>query len=217
MAPAFLYVNSYSNNKDILKPKAQKIISILMFFSLFLFIPSFCINFFYISLRINKILYIKLLSLVLLTLELLTTIFVIQSELPGLYYFCFLFTILFSYMMEDQIFYFYTQIIPSNFELLKIKGLTGLNIMRYLGNIFGSITSLFALSFYSEVSKGKVKKDSYSNNYEEILMTIQNAFSIIVQVGLVFIFFKYSDHFSDRPIRRLVYSKNIREIRRTEF
>ena len=217
MAPAFLYVNSYSNNKEILKPKAQKIISILMFFSLFLFIPSFCINFFYISLRINKILYIKLLSLVLLTLELLTTIFVIQSELPGLYYFCFLFTILFSYMMEDQIFYFYTQIIPSNFELLKIKGLTGLNIMRYLGNIFGSITSLFALSFYSEVSKGKVKKDSYSNNYEEILMTIQNAFSIIVQVGLVFIFFKYSDHFSDRPIRRLVYSKNIREIRRTEF
>ena len=217
MAPAFLYVNSYSNNKDILKPKAQKIISILMFFSLFLFIPSFCINFFYISLRINKILYIKLLSLVLLTLELLTTIFVIQSELPGLYYFCFLFSILFSYMMEDQIFYFYTQIIPSNFELLKIKGLTGLNIMRYLGNIFGSITSLFALSFYSEVSKGKVKKDSYSNNYEEILMTIQNAFSIIVQVGLVFIFFKYSDHFSDRPIRRLVYSKNIREIRRTEF
>ena len=216
MAPAFLYVNSYSN-KNVLKPKAQKIISILMFFSLFLFIPSFCINFFYISLRINKILYIKLLSLVLLTLELLTSIFVIQSELPGLYYFCFLFTILFSYMMEDQIFYFYTQIIPSNFELLKIKGLTGLNIMRYLGNIFGSITSLFALSFYSEVSKGKVKKDSYSNNYEEILMSIQNAFSIIVQVGLVFIFFKYSDHFSDRPIRRLVYSKNVREIRRTEF
>ena len=217
MAPAFLYVNSYSNNENILKPKAQKIISILMFFSLFLFIPSFCINFFYISVRINKILYIKLLSLVLLTLELLTTIFVIHSELPGLYYFCFLFTILFSYMMEDQIFYFYTQIIPSNFELIKIKGLTGLNVMRYLGNIFGSITSLFALSLYSEVSRGEVKKDNYSNNYEEILMTIQNAFGIVVQVGLVFIFFKYSDHFSDRPIRRLVYSKNVREIRRTEF
>ena len=217
MAPAFLYVNSYSNNKNVLKPKAQKIISILMFFSMFLFIPSFCINFFYISLRINKILYIKLLALVLLTLELLTTIFVIQSELPELYYFCFLFTILFSYMMEDQIFYFYTQIIPSNFELIKIKGLTGLNVMRYLGNIFGSITSLFALSLYSEVSKGKIKEDRYSNNYEEILMTIQNAFAIVVQIGLVYIFFKYSDHFSDRPIRRLVYSKNVREIRRTEF
>ena len=217
MAPAFLYVNSYSNSSNILKPKAQKIISILMFFSLFLFIPSFCINFFYISLRINKILYIKLLSLILLTLELLTTIFVIQSELPGLYYFCFLFTILFSYMMEDQIFYFYTQMIPSNFELLKVKGLTGLNIMRYLGNILGSITSLFALSLYSEVSKGKVKKNNYSNNYEEILMTIQNTFAIIVQVGLIFIFFKFSDHFSDRPIRRIVYSKNVREIRRTEF
>ena len=190
---------------------------ILMFFSLFLFIPSFCINFFYISLRINKILYIKLLSLILLTLELLTTIFVIQSDLPGLYYFCFLFTILFSCMMEDQIFYFYTQIIPSNFELINIKGLTGLNIMRYLGDISGSLTSLFCIVIYEDVTERNNDKDNFSNNYEEILMTIQNCFSIVVQIGLVLIFFKYSDHFSDRPIRRLVYSKNVREIRRTEF
>ena len=216
MAPSFLYVNSYRKDYG-LKPKGQKIVSILMFFSLFLFIPAFCINFFYISLRINKILYIKLLSLMLLTLELLTTIFVIQSDLPGLYYFCFLFTILFSYMMEDQIFYFYTQIIPSNFELLNIKGLTGLNIMRYLGDISGSLTSLFGIAIYEDVTERNIEKDNFSNNYEEILMTIQNCFSILALTGLVLIFFKFSDHFADRPIRRLVYSKNIREIRRTEF
>ena len=158
MAPPYLYVNIYNDNINILKTKAQEIISGLMFTSLFLFIPAFCLNFFYISLRINKILYIKILGLVLLCLQLLTTIFVIQSNVVTViyfYYFSFLFTILLSYIMEDQLIYFYTQIIPANFELMSIKGLTGLYIMRYLGSIFGSISSLLGFPLYSE---GEINK-----------------------------------------------------------
>jgi hypothetical protein len=218
MAPAYLYVNIYNDNPNVLKPKAQKIISLLFFFSLFLFIPAFCLNFFYISLRINKILYIKVIALVLLSLELLTTAFVVQSQFPFLYYFSFLFTILLAYIMEDELFYFYTQIIPANFELMKIKGITGLYIMRYLGKIFGSLSSLIGISLYSkgDVNYNK-KSNSTTNDYEEYLIIIQNSFSIFIQFIILVVFFINSNTFSDRPIRRLVYSKNVREIKRTEF
>jgi len=208
MAPSYLYRNLYLGNDNIPKPKAQKIISLLFFVSLFLFIPSFCLNFFYISLRINKILYIKVLALLLISVQLLTTTFVIQSDAQALYYISFLFTILFSLVMEDELIYFYTQIIPANFELMKIKGLTVFFIMRYLGSICGGISSLFGFSLY--------KKDG-EVNYEEILIIIQNSFTLFVQFLLFVIFLINSDRFSDRPIRRIVYSKNVREIRRTEF
>ena len=221
MAPPFLYVNIYTFNENVSRYRAQKIISGLMFVSLFLFIPAFCLNFFYISLRINKILYIKILGLLLLCLQLLTTIFVITSQsfvLICFYYVSFLLTILFSYIMEDQLIYFYTQIIPANFELMKIKGLTGLYIMRYLGSILGSISSLFGFPLYSEGDINETKRHSnITNNYEELVIMIQNAFSLFIQFLIIFVFFINSNRFSDRPIRRLVYSKNVREIRRTEF
>ena len=221
MAPPYLYVNIYNGNDNILKTKAQEIISGIMFTSLFLFIPSFCLNFFYISLRINKILYIKILGLVLLILQLLTTIFVIQSNdliIIYFYYFSFLLTILLSYIMEDQLIFFYTQIIPANFELMSIKGLTGLYIMRYLGSISGSISSLFGFPIYSEGDVNiKKKRGNITNDYEEYVILIQNSFSILIQVLVLLLFFIHSNRFSDRPIRRLVYSKNVREIKRTEF
>ena len=208
MAPSYLYQNIYVGNDRIPKPKAQKIISILFFFSLFSFIPAFCLNFFYISIRVNKILYIKVLALLLLSVELLTTAFVVKSDVPSLFYLSFLFTILFCYILEEQLIYFYTTIIPANFELMKIKGLTIFYIMRYLGSTLGGISSLFGFSLYKEKEK---------TEYEELLIIIQNSFSLLIQCLILISFFINSDRFSDRPIRRLVYSKNVREIKRTEF
>ena len=208
-APLYLYVNIYKNDKNILAPKAKKIISFLFFISLFLFIPIFLINFFFISLRINKILYIKILSLILLSFELFTTAFVVQSDFPSLYYLSFLFTILLAYILEDQLIFFYTKIIPANFELIKIKGNTFIYIMRYLGNIFGSLFSLFGFLL--------PKEEVSTNYYGESIIIIENSISISIQSAILVSFFIYSNKFSDRPIRRLVYSKNVREIRRTEF
>ena len=123
--------------------------------------------------------------------------------------------------MEDQLIYFYTQIIPATFELMKIKGLTVFYIMRYLGNIFGSFSSLLGFALYEEAPKNKNKagKDdnNQTNDYEEYLIIIQSSFSAVVQLILIVLFFINSNTFSDRPIRRLVYSKNVREIKRTEF
>ena len=215
MAPSFLYANIYNDDPGVINPKVQKIISLLYFVSLFLFMPAFCFNFFYLSLRINKILYIKILSLILISLESLTTIFAVKNEVPYLYYFSFLFTILAAYILEDQLIYFYTQIIPTNFELMKIKGLTVINVMRYLGSIFGSFSSILGFALYED--KDDFPNENETNEYEENLIVIENSFSIIFQSILIAIFLKNSKTFSDRPIRRIVFSKNSREIRRTEF
>ena len=211
MCPSYLYENLFIGNDNITRPKAQRIISFLFFASLFLFIPAFCLNFFYISIRINKILYIKILALLLLSVELLTAAFVVQSNIRAiqiLYYFSFLSTILLSYILEDQIIYFYTTIIPANFTLMTIKGTTIFHVMRYLGSIVGGISSLLGFS---------LSKIDEKVQYEETLIIIQISFAMIIQFIILVLFFINSNRFSDRPIRRLVFSKNVREIRRTEF
>ena len=209
LAPSYLYINFNDektfpifNSESLFRTRT---ICLLFFISFILFVPSFCLNFFYISLRINKILYIKILALILLLVELLTTSFVIQSY-PVLFYLSFLFTILFAYVMQDQLNYFYTTIIPSDFELIKIRAISCLYSIRYIGTILGSICSLFGILFPYE------KKIELG-----LFFIILSSFSIIFQFVILIWFFKNSNNFSDRPIRRIIYSKNIREIKRTEL
>ena len=209
MAPPFLYVNLDDENTlpifDDVSLFRTKTICLLFFASFILFVPSFCANLFYISLRINNILYIKILALVLFLVELLTASFIIQSY-PILFYISFLLTILFAYVMQDQLNYFYTTIIPSDFELMRIRGFSCLYAARYLGDILGSITSLFGMLFSHE-----------SKNDLGYFFIIQNSISIVGQFIILVLFFLNANDFSDRPIRRIIYSKNIREIRRTEL
>ena len=171
-----------------------KVICILYFVSYILFVPSFCFNFFFISIRIDKILYIKILALCLFLVELLTASFVILSY-PALFYLTFLLTILLAYVMQDQLNYFYTTIIPSDFQLMRIKGLSCIYIIRYLGNIFGSTCSLFGMPFSYE--------DKSDLGY---LFIAQNSFCILLQFLVLLLFFKNANNFADRPIRRIIYS-----------
>ena len=209
LAPSYLFIN-YSSDENLPFFNDEslhriKTICLLFFMSFLLFAPSFCINLFYISLTINKILYIKILALILFIVEFLTTSFVIQSY-PLLFYFSFLLTILFVYVMQDQLNYFYTTIIPSDFAIMEINGLTCLYSIRYIGSILGSLSTVFGLLF------------SYDKeNHLGIFFIIQNSFAIIIQIIILIFFFLNSNNFADRPIRRIIYSKNIREIRRTEL
>ena len=108
--------------------------------------------------------------------------------------------------MQDQLNYFYTTIIPSDFEIMRIRGLSCIFIARYLGNIFGATSSLFGMPFSYE--------DKSDLGY---LFIVQNSFAISIQFIILVLFFKNANNFSDRPIRRIIYSKNIREIKRTEL
>ena len=107
--------------------------------------------------------------------------------------------------MQDQLNYFYTTIIPSDFAIMEINGLTCLYSIRYIGSILGSLSTVFGLLF------------SYDKKNLGIFFTIQNSFAIIIQIIILIFFFINSNNFADRPIRRIIYSKNIREIRRTEL
>ena len=205
MSPAYLYLTIYEDNKssDI---KELKIISALYFLSLILIVPIFFFNFFYLSMRINKILYIKIVSLffMLLEISIISTLF---SDKAILFYTIFVFTIILAYIVEDQLIYFYTHIIPTDFKIFKMEGLTILHIIKYLGYIIGSSSSLFGYLF---------KENKEKNNLENF-MAIQNLFCFFFQAILLILFFINSDKFSDRPIRRILYNKNKREIRITEF
>ena len=206
MAPAYLYINLYIDKNSSFE---KKIISFLYFFSLFLMIPTFCFNFFYLSMRLNQILYIKVVSLIFLFLQLLTISIVIQSNsLPYIFYSIFLLTILLAYIVEDQLLYFYTHIIPTNFKLGIVEGLTFIHIAKYLGYIIGSASSLFEFL---------LKEAPNEEQNIEKFMIIQNSFALLIQFFLLIIFFYYSELFSDRPIRRIINSKNKREIAITEF
>ena len=209
MSPSYLYISFFHSGKNI--KKTPILISLLYSISLFLIIPSFAFNFLYISIRINKILYIKILSLFLLFVEILTTCLLMQNNFIYLYFVSFLVSVICAFILEDQLIYFYTQIIPSNFELLGIKGLTFLHIIKYLGDIIGGVSSLFGFVLYKE------EEEDYNDKYGESLMIIQNSFAILIQFIMLVLFFFFSNKFNDRPIRRILYSKNTREIKRTEF
>ena len=205
MCPFFLYVNIYKLSDK----NGSKMISILYSLGILSIMGAFFLNFYYISKRLDKILYIKIIALTVFLSELTNATLVIQSNKPNIYYFIFLAVILLASVMEDQLIYFYTYIIPSNFELLGIEGLTVLHIVKYLGNIIGSVSSLFGLVLYSP--------DRKDEECGEWLMIYQSIFILFFQFVLLIFFFLYSKRFSDRPIRRILYNKNTREIRTTEF
>ena len=207
MAPIYLYL--YIPNPD-LKNKDSLIIYILVFFSMFFIVPTYFIHLFLINDKIDKILYIKVLTLLLLLLELVTSL-IIPHHLPIIYYLSFSFSILFAYILEDQLVYFFIKIIPTDFKLLGIQGVTSLHIIAYIGDIFGTASCLFGLI------DDKLYKLDKLDCFVDHLMIRQNCFGILFEIIIAALFFKNTKRFSDKPIRRIIYSKNKRKIRRTEF
>ena len=209
MAPPYFYLFFDKEGEipiyDNVSLGRTRIISILFFGAFALFLPFFCLNFFLISVRIDKILYVKILALILFLIELLTTSFVIMN-FPVLFYVTFLLTILLLYWLQDQLNYFYTTIIPSDFRMMELEGLNWIYVIRYIGNIVGSIVILFGMIFSYE--------DKYHLGYFFIIV---NSVTIVFQLIILIIFFVNGNNFADRPIRRIIYSKNVREIRRTEL
>ena len=208
MSPAYLHTK-LTDIKD--KKISRKIlVSFYYFICLLLIIPTFCFNFFYISLRLDEIYYIIFASLIFLLSEFITSFLIINNTFYPLFFVILLLTILLAYIVEDQLIYFYTHIIPTNFKLGKLEGLTVLHIMKYLGCILGSSSSLFGFLSYSS-------KDEDEEKNIEKFMFWQNLFDFLIQFILLCIFLYYYRSFQDRPIRRIIYSQNKREILITEF
>ena len=109
--------------------------------------------------------------------------------------------IIISYILIEQVFYFFTEIIPTDFRILGFKALTFVYILNNLGEILGCFIN-FILNRYD------------SDPIVKLVFYFINIFFFILFIVCFYI--KY-DQFKYKPIRRILNSKNSRKIKRTEF
>ena len=149
-------------------------------------------------------------------LQILSTFFLNQSlstYSTNYYYISFSLTIVITYILIDQFIYFYTQIIPFDFRLLGLMGYKSLYYVSYIGKIGGCLISLLAVTFENE----KFDEEGSGKSEQETFMILVNISAIVLQFILMLIFMCNKKRFKDRPIRRLIYNKNIRKLKRIEF
>ena len=164
------------------------------------FIVLYFINYFYISVKIDKRLYILILSMMLLIVEVLL---LRQIEDIETFTMLFVFLIILSYLFEDTTIYFYTKMVPANYLIFKVSPTTILHCVQYFGAFIGSISSLF----------GIIENDVDGFLTFHFLTYVQIALICITFVFLVICY----NHFKEGPIRRIFRNKNKRKLRRTEF
>ena len=109
--------------------------------------------------------------------------------------------IIISYIFMEQLFYFFTEIIPTDFRIIGLKALTFFYIFNYLGEILGCILH-FIINRNSE--KEIIKIGFYFINIFIFLFFFSG-------------FYINYEKFKYKPIRRILNSKNSRKIKRTEF
>ena len=188
----------YNNNKFLV----IKFTSLLFFFVYFFFIGIFVFNLFYISVKIEKIKYILILSLILTLLEIII-IFLCEKFLFPFYAFFLVIIINIILVCEDEMFYLFAKIIPYKFKFLNITGINFIHIMVYLGEMFGCFFGL--ISFLITAKR------------EKLMVQYNIIFILLIICFLEFFFLKYSNDFKDKPIRRIMFKKNERKIQRMEF
>jgi hypothetical protein len=200
-----LFINSLNNNKSDNERKSLNDINVevclIIGITLFVFGICYIINLFYISVKIDKQLYIKILSSLLLIVE-----FVLVLELNNKTYFICLFfiAIILSYLFEDTSIYLYTKIVPVDYLNCIVSPITVILYSKCFGMFVGNFVSVFA--FLN-------KKDS--NNQNSNLSAL-----LWFQILLICISFVYlvvcSGNFKEVPIRRILRNKKPK-LRRTEF
>jgi hypothetical protein len=114
---------------------------------------------------------------------------------------CFLFIIINSYILENEVIAFLIKIIPDNFLIYNFNSYNVAHFIKYISELIGCLEGIFLIT---GISDGKILR----------YLSIFNLFLTII----ILIWFYFSSYrFIDRPIRRIIYSKNVRLITRTEF
>ena len=184
-------------------------LSIIIFFIVIFFVYLLI---YYIHLKFSrnclKINYLLILSIIFLILGIILIIFKIINvfeimRIGSLYFFPIIISciIIISYILIEQVFYFFTEIIPTDFRILGFKALTFVYILNNLGEILGCFIN-FILNRYD------------SDPIVKLVFYFINIFFFILFIVCFYI--KY-DQFKYKPIRRILNSKNSRKIKRTEF
>ncbi len=194
-----IFTNSVYNNNKLL---VIRYTSLLFFLAYFFFIGIFVFNLFYVSVKIEKIKYILILSFI-LTISEIFIVFLCEKFLFPFYAFFLIFIFNILFICEDEMFYFFAKTIPYKFECLNIKGITFIHIMVYLGEMFGCFFGL--ISFLISAKR------------EKLMVQYNIIFVLLIICFLEYYFLKYSNDLKDKSIRRIIFKKNERKIQRMEF
>ncbi len=183
----------------------SSIIFFIMIFLLYLLIYNFHFKF---SRNYSKIHYLNILSIIFLiiaTALIVLNILIYYYEIMGsnsIYLLSSLIVcmIIISYIIMEQLFYFFTEIIPTDFTIMGFRALTYVYVLHNVGEILGCLINFLVNKSNDEIIK--------------IGFFFLNIFLFL----LFFIgFFIYYEEFKYKPIRRILSSKNSRKIKRTEF
>ena len=193
----FLLDKLYSKNDNFYS-------SIFFIITFSVYIIIYYIHYFIISRKLSKVFYIILLSIILLIINFLNFFFYRSKDKPNVFIFLTIFSsiIIISKILQDEMFYFFIEIIPTDYKMFNIKALTIIYTVNYLGIILAGISSFFLLK--------------ENNNATLILKLIIITDSIIISL-LTFSFILLSKKFKKKAIRRILNSRNSRKIKRTEF
>ena len=186
--------------------QANRMFSFTFFLILFIFTVLYWFHYYYISNNISRKVYMLILALIFLVCDIFSFF---QYDNAVLFLTIYGILVVFGYVLEDQVIYFYTKIVPSDFVFLCFNASTFVLFIRFLAMFFGFVIGAFGFAL-DNVKRGD-------------LFGIRTEFNIIILVQIICIgvcvFFLSINmkNFKEAPIRRIMRKKDMQSIKRTEF
>jgi hypothetical protein len=211
-------LNFYSPNDDIVEnykrlsflidygKESNRMFSLTFFLILFIFTVLYWFHYYYISNNISRKVYMLILALIFLVCDIFSFF---KYDNAVLFLTIYGILMVFGYLLEDQVIYFYTKIVPSNFVFLCFNASTFVLFIRFLAMFFGFVIGAFGF-LLDDITKGD-------------LFGIRTEFNVIIIVQIICIgvcvFFLSINmkNFKEAPIRRIMRKKDMQSIKRTEF
>ena len=187
--------------------ESNYIVSLSYFVILAVFTLLYWINYYYISTKIERKKYMLILAILFFFAEaaafLKYTNYIVFLSVFGLIY-------LFGNLLEDQVIYFYTKTVPSDFIFLFFNSSTFVLFIKYFGMFLGFIIGLIGFicdkNLYIQYTQGI--RDEFN-----IVIGIQIA---LILIGIIYLFINMNN-FKECAIRRIMRHKDFQQIKRTEF
>ncbi|MCQ2819103.1 MAG: hypothetical protein MJ252_17715 [archaeon] len=180
----------------------DRIIALSITIPLLLLVPLYFVNYFYISVKIDKRKYLIGLSILIGIIGICARIAI---ESVPVFTYLLIFLIICSYILEDTNIYFFTKMIPSDFEVICMHGDTFVHMAAYIGQMLGCFVCVLG-RIYIDL------KDRF-HRFACWFLVIE---SLVVMLSAILYIILYRT-FKDKAILRLIRGKDNRKIRRTEF
>lgn len=225
--PAFyclkLQLEQKTDDDQSIMMRGTALINLVIFI---LIIPFYLVNYFVISHKVEKSLHIKSTATICIVLEAAGIFYVLQNKHWFLFFISNILIIVFDYTLQDEILYFYTKTVPTEYKLGRAYGITLIYVMQYVGEFVGCFLQILvgglALLFTRRADSPAYKKEDKISfldieNISKYIMIIVLGVACFVHIIIIGYFGYFGNQFDNTPLRRVVYKKNKIRLKRTEF